>query len=45
MLHSFHLAEVPRFLHWGRPVERFVRDHPGATLALAAVRPPRTVPT
>lgn len=37
--------EVPRFLRWGRPVERLVRDHPGATLALAAVRPPRTIAT
>lgn len=33
------IPEVPRFLHWGRPVERFVRDHPGVTLALAAARP------
>jgi hypothetical protein len=39
------LGEVPRFLRWGRPVERLVRDHPGVTLALAAVRPPRTVST
>ena len=39
------LREVPRFLRWGKPVERLVRDHPGATLALAAVRPPRTIST
>ncbi|WP_020014649.1 hypothetical protein [Promicromonospora sukumoe] len=39
------LPEVPRFLHWGRPVERQVRDHPGTTLALAAIRPPRTIST
>lgn len=39
------LREIPRFLHWGRPVERLVRDHPGVTLALAAVRPPRTFST
>jgi hypothetical protein len=39
------LAEVPRFIRWGRPVERLVRDHPGTTLALAAMRPPRTVST
>ncbi|WP_299053662.1 hypothetical protein [uncultured Nocardioides sp.] len=38
-------AEVPRFLRWGRPVERLVRDHPGTTLALAAFRPPRTIST
>lgn len=39
------LPQVPRFLHWGKPVERFVRDHPGATLALAATRPLRTIAT
>ena len=26
----------------GKPVERLVRDHPGVTLALAALRPPHT---
>jgi hypothetical protein len=40
-----HLPEVPRFLRHGKPVERLVRDHPGVTLALAAVRPPRTIST
>lgn len=39
------LPEVPRFLRWGKPVERLVRDHPGTTLALAAFRPPRTIST
>lgn len=39
------LPQVPRFLHWGKPVERFVRDHPGATLAMAATRPMRTIST
>lgn len=39
------LPEVPRFLRWGKPVERLVRDHPGTTLALAAARPPRTIAT
>lgn len=39
------LLEVPRFLHWGRPVERQVRDHPGTTLSLAAMRPFRTIST
>ena len=39
------LPQVPRFIHWGRPVEAQVRDHPGATLALAAMRLPRTVCT
>jgi hypothetical protein len=39
------LLQVPRFLRWGVPVERLVRDHPGHTLALAATRPPRTIAT
>jgi hypothetical protein len=36
---------VPRFVRWGKPVERLVRDHAGATLALAAMRPWRTIST
>ncbi|MCB8944878.1 MAG: hypothetical protein H6658_14105 [Ardenticatenaceae bacterium] len=39
------LPQVPRFIHWGKPVEKLVRDHPGTTLAAAAMRPPRTVST
>ena len=39
------LPQVPRFIYWGKPVEAQVRDHPGSTLALAAMRPPRTVST
>lgn len=39
------LPELPRFLRHGRPVERLVRDHPGVTLAGAAIRPPRTIST
>ena len=39
------LPQVPRFIYWGRPVEELVRDHPGATLAIAAIRLPRTVST
>jgi hypothetical protein len=39
------LLQVPRFLRWGVPVERLVRDHPGTTLALAATRPWRTIAT
>lgn len=39
------LPQVPRFIHWGKPVETLVRDHPGTTLALAAMRLPRTVST
>lgn len=39
------LLQVPRFIYWGRPVEKLVRDHPGVSLALAAIRFPRTVST
>jgi hypothetical protein len=39
------LPQVPRFIRWGRPVEELVRDHPGKTLAIAAIRLPRTVAT
>lgn len=44
-LARMRLGRVPRFLRWGRPVERLVRDHPGTTLAVAAFRPPRTIST
>ena len=44
-LARLRLTEVPRFIRWGKPVEELVRDHPGTTLALAAIRPPRTVST
>ena len=44
-LARMRLPEVPRFLTWGKPVERLVRDHPDATLALAAVRAPRSIST
>lgn len=44
-LARMRLPELPRFLRWGRPVERQVRDHPETTLALAAMRPPNTVAT
>lgn len=39
------LTQVPRFIRWGWPVEKLVRDHPGTILALAAIRLPRTVST
>jgi hypothetical protein len=39
------LPQVARFIRWGKPVEELVRAHPGTTLALAAMRPPRTVST
>lgn len=44
-LARMELPQVPRFVRWGKPVESLVRDHPGTTLALAAMRPPRTVST
>lgn len=39
------LAQVPRFIRWGKPVEELVRDHPGTTLAIASMRPLRTFST
>jgi hypothetical protein len=44
-LAHLRLTEARRFFHWGRPVEQLVRDSPGTTLALAAIRPPRTFST
>jgi hypothetical protein len=44
-LARMRLPEIPRFLRHGRPVERLVRDHPGVTLAVAGLRPPRTIST
>lgn len=37
--------EVPRFLKWGKPVEKLVRDHPGTNLSLASISFPNTVAT
>ncbi|SDM40071.1 hypothetical protein [Kriegella aquimaris] len=36
---------IPRFINWGRPVEKLVRDHSGTTLSLASVKFPNTVST
>ena len=44
-LARMRLPELPRFIRWGRPVERQIRDHAEATLAMAAIRLPRTVST
>ena len=44
-LARMRLPEVPRFIRWGKPVEELIRDHPGALLASAAMRLPRTVST
>lgn len=37
--------EISRFLHWGRPVEKLVRDHTGTTLSLASIRYPNIIST
>lgn len=44
-LAQMKLPQVPRFIRWGKPVEELVRDHPGTTRAIAAMRLPRTVST
>ncbi len=38
-------TEIPRFLRWGRPVEKLVRDHFGTTLSLASIRYPNLIST
>ncbi len=44
-LARMRLREIPRFVQWGRPVERLVRDSPEASFTLAAIRHPRTIAT
>ena len=39
------LSQLPRFIRWGRPTEKLVRDHPGTLIAHASIRFPRTVST
>jgi hypothetical protein len=39
------LRELPRFLHWGRPVERLIASHPAAVFSTGAQRPPNTIST
>ena len=39
------LREVPRFLKWGRPVERLIASHPGSLFSTGAQRPPHTIST
>ena len=36
---------IPRFLHWGKPVEKLVRDHLGTTISMASFSFPNTVST
>ena len=37
--------EIPRFIKWGKPVEKLVRDHKGTLLSTASIRFPRTIST
>lgn len=37
--------EIPRFIKWGKPVEKLVRDHKGTLLSTASIRFPRMVST
>ena len=39
------LTEVPRFLRWGRPVERLIANHPATLFSTGAERPPNTIST
>ena len=38
-------TQIPRFLRWGRPVEKQVRDDKGTTLSLASIRYPNIIST
>lgn len=38
-------SQIPRFLRWGRPVEKQVRDDKGTTLSLASIRYPNIIST
>jgi hypothetical protein len=44
-LARLRVNEALRFIRWGKPVERQVRDNPATTIALAAIRPLRTLAT
>ena len=44
-LARLRVAEAARFIRWGKPVERQVRDDPSTTIAMAAIRPLRTLST
>lgn len=44
-LARLNLLQTTRFVRWGKPVERQVRDHQGQKLALAAIRPLNTFST
>jgi hypothetical protein len=38
-------AQIPRFLRWGKPVEKQVRDNTETTLSLASIRYPNIIST
>ncbi|HRO41782.1 MAG TPA: hypothetical protein PL009_03055 [Flavipsychrobacter sp.] len=38
-------TEIPRFLRWGKPVEKLVRDHSGTAMSLASIRYPNLIST
>jgi hypothetical protein len=38
-------TQIPRFLRWGRPVEKQVRDNRETTLSLASIRYPNVIST
>lgn len=44
-LARLRVLEAARFIRWGKPVERQVRDDPATTIAMAAIRPLRTLST
>lgn len=44
-LARLRVSQALRFIRWGRPVEEQVRDDPATTIALAAMRPVRTLAT
>lgn len=44
-LARLRVREAVRFIRWGKPVERQVRDDPATTIAMAAIRPLRTLST
>jgi hypothetical protein len=44
-LARLNLFQTTRFIKWGKPVEKQVRDHHGQTMALAAIRPLNTFST
>lgn len=39
------MRELPRFLSWGRPVERLIASHPAAVFSTGTQRPPNTIST